>query len=63
MQDIAGVQKRHRIAFIDECDLPDGQDYAFVDCGGEMWLAVKRDHVTEPVLERAWAVYALRLSA
>jgi hypothetical protein len=50
-------EKPHRITLVGHEDLPPGQDFAFLDCGGELWLALKWDRLTATTLEEAWAVY------
>lgn len=52
-----GVAKHYRIAFVDETDLPPDQDFVFMECQGDMWLAVKATRVTPKVLEDAWETY------
>lgn len=49
--------KPHRITLVEDDDLPPGQDFAFLDCGDELWLALKRNRMTASVLEAAWATY------
>lgn len=49
--------KRYRIAFVDEDALPADQDFAFLECDGDVWLAFKRTQLTESALEDAWTAF------
>lgn len=52
-----GDHRHYRITFVDEDGLPADQDFAFLECDGDVWLAFKRTKLTEPVLEDAWTAY------
>lgn len=49
--------KQYRIKLVGEDDLPAEQDFAFIDCGGELWLALSRPRLSEQVLEEAWNLH------
>lgn len=48
---------KYAVRFIDDDRLPPEQDWAFLECGGVTYLAIKRSRVTERALEEAWAAY------
>lgn len=37
--------------------LPAGMDFVFVECQGELWLALRGASLTAPILEDAWDAY------
>lgn len=49
--------RQYRTIYVEDCELPEGTDFAFVEVGGEVWLAYKRNRVTPRVLEELRAVY------
>jgi hypothetical protein len=49
--------KHYRIKLVAEGDLPPDQDFAFAECGGDLWLLLKETRLVAPVLEDAWATY------
>lgn len=53
---------QHHIIFVDDGVLKDDQDFAFLECGGETWLAYNRNRITPEVLEESWLVYRERLA-
>lgn len=52
-----GDQKRYHIKFVEESALPADQDFAFLECDGNVWLAFKHTQLTESALEDAWEAY------
>jgi hypothetical protein len=50
-------EKRYRIKLVGERDLPADQDFAFMECDGQVWLALKKGRLTAPVLEVCWATF------
>lgn len=46
---------QYHIKFVDTDEL-DGKDFAFLECDGEMYLAVTRP-ITEAKLEESWAAF------
>lgn len=57
MQDHGATARHYRIAFVEETELPPDQDFVFMECQGEMWLAFKTTRLTPQVLEDAWATF------
>jgi hypothetical protein len=49
--------RQHHIKIVQPDALPADRDYAFMECGGELWLALRADRLTEAVLEECWATY------
>lgn len=52
---------KHTVLFIEDGQLPPEQDWAFLECEGVTYLAIKKSCVTERVLEDAWAAYRQRV--
>lgn len=50
-------ESRYHIMFVGDDSLPPDKDFAFLECGGDVWLAFKRSHITEAVLEEAWSAF------
>jgi hypothetical protein len=58
MRDIREMQ--YRIAFADDSELIDGQDFAFLEAEQEMWLAYRRglsEQALVRALEESWAAF------
>jgi hypothetical protein len=56
----ANGENHHRIAFISEADWPpawEAAPFVFLECGGEMMLALKSDAITPRMLEDCWATF------
>jgi hypothetical protein len=47
----------HEVHFINDDEMPDGQDWMLLEVGGEVHCLVRRSRVCEQVLEDAWAGY------
>lgn len=48
---------RFHIMFVEPGKLPTGQDFAFLECGGEVWLAYDEGRITPAVLEASWTAF------
>jgi hypothetical protein len=53
----ANMNRPHHIKIVEPDVLPADRDFLFMECDGELWLALKAGRVTAPVLEEAWATY------
>ncbi len=53
----------HHVRLVPDDALPEGQDFAFVDChDDDLWLLLKKSRVTPKVLEEAWTTYRTMVS-
>lgn len=50
-------ERGYHVMFVGPQTLPQEQDFVFLECGGEVWLAIRRDRLTVEVLEDAWTAY------
>ena len=48
---------QYRIRFVGERELPPDQDFAFMECDDQLWLAIKRNRISPPLLEECWGTY------
>lgn len=53
----------HEVAFIDDDELPEGQDWALLQVGEDVYFVVKRSRVSPEVLEEGWAAFFLLLQS
>lgn len=53
----------YRVVFVGDDELPDEQDWAFVEYRDETVFALKKSRLTEVVLEDAWRTFVERVSA
>lgn len=48
---------KYHVTIVEDDALPADQSFAFLECDGQLWLALRRTEITEHVLEDAWDVY------
>ena len=49
--------ERFHIKFVEPGTLPEGQAFAFLECGGEVWLTYDESRITPAVLEESWKAF------
>lgn len=52
----------YRVVFVSDQALPEGQDWAIVECGDETVCVMKQSRISPDMLEEAWAAYRILLS-
>jgi hypothetical protein len=47
----------HHVRIVEAAQMPCDKEFMFMECGGELWLALRADRLTERMLEECWATY------
>lgn len=51
--------QHHRVKFVEDCELPEGHDFVFVDTGEDQFVFFRASAMSPQVIAEAWA--ALRV--
>lgn len=54
------LAESHTVKFVRDDQLPQGQDWALLECDEVTYFVVKESRISERVLEDAWAAYRRR---
>ena len=54
---MASLSDEYGVKFVEDHELPPGQDWIFVEVDGALWFVVKESRVSPGVLNQAWAAY------
>ena len=51
------MSDEYGVKFVEDHELPPGQDWIFVEVDGGLYFVVKESRITPEVLNQAWAAY------